>query len=56
MEINSHRDLKVWRLAMTLAERTYELTKQFPSSELYGMTSQMRRAAVSIAANRTPSQ
>lgn len=51
MEITSYRDLKVWQLAMIVAERTYKLTEPFPASELYGMTSQMRRASVSIAAN-----
>ncbi len=36
---------------MTLAERVYRLTASFPKDEVYGMTSQIRRAAVSIAAN-----
>ncbi|TAH66259.1 MAG: four helix bundle protein [Rhodopseudomonas palustris] len=51
MEISSYRDLKVWQEAMTLAERVYRLTASFPKDEVYGMTSQIRRAAVSIAAN-----
>lgn len=50
-EIGSYRDLKVWQMAMTIAEKAYELSKEFPRAELYGMTSQTRRAAVSIAAN-----
>ncbi len=44
-------DLKVWQTAMALVFRIYELTLHFPKHELYGLTSQMRRAAVSIASN-----
>ncbi|MCO5131101.1 MAG: four helix bundle protein [Xanthobacteraceae bacterium] len=51
MEISSYRDLKVWQKAMTIAEQVYRLTSCFPKDEIYGMTSQIRRAAVSIAAN-----
>lgn len=50
-EINSYRDLKVWQNAMDIAERCYVFTRDFPRDELYGMTSQIRRASVSIAAN-----
>ena len=50
-KIESSADLDVRQLAMTLAEQCYTLTKQFPSDELYGLTSQVRRAAVSIPAN-----
>ena len=49
--INSYRDLRVWQSAMDIAERAYALTSEFPNSEIYGMTSQIRRASVSIAAN-----
>jgi four helix bundle protein len=49
--ITSYRDLLIWSAAVELAVRCYEATKQFPGSEAYGMTSQIRRAAVSIAAN-----
>ncbi|MGN8022118.1 four helix bundle protein [Phyllobacterium sp. 22229] len=49
--IESYRDLKVWQSAMSLAECCYEATKGFPKEEIYGLTAQMRRAAVSIAAN-----
>ena len=49
--IESYRDLLVWQSAMVLAENCYRLTKGFPKEEIYGMTSQMRRSAVSIAAN-----
>ncbi len=44
-------DLAVWQKAMELVYRIYEVTQTFPSHELYGLTSQMRRAAVSIASN-----
>jgi len=43
--------LKVWQEAMAVAEGAYRLTMHFPKDEVYGMTSQIRRAAVSIAAN-----
>jgi four helix bundle protein len=43
--------LKVWQRSIDLAENIYRLTSVFPSSEIYGLTSQMRRAAVSIASN-----
>ncbi|GJL95438.1 MAG: four helix bundle protein [Hyphococcus sp.] len=47
----SYRDLKVWQKAMDLAEICYEATREYPKEELYGLTSQMRRCSVSIAAN-----
>jgi four helix bundle protein len=49
--IRSYRDLRVWQEAMDLAEACYRTTRDFPKEELYGITSQMRRAAVSVAAN-----
>ena len=45
------RNLTVWRKGMDLAEHVYARTEQFPRSEMYGLTSQVRRAAVSIPAN-----
>jgi len=51
MKIHSYKDLVVWKKAMELVVRIYELTEKFPSSELYGLTSQMRRAAISIPSN-----
>ena len=45
------RDLKAWEKAHRLALSTYRETASFPDDEKYGLTSQMRRAAVSIAAN-----
>jgi four helix bundle protein len=50
-ETKSFRDLLVWKQAMQLAKDCYLLTQEFPKAELYGMTGQMRRAAVSIPAN-----
>ncbi len=49
--ITSHKDLIVWQKAMDLVVEIYALTEKFPRSELYGITSQMRRAAVSIPSN-----
>jgi four helix bundle protein len=51
MAIDSHKDLEVWQMAMTLAEDCYLLTARFPKDEMYGMSAQIRRAAVSIPAN-----
>jgi four helix bundle protein len=50
-KVNDHRDLDVWRAAMTLSRDTYKATANFPGEERYGLTSQMRRASVSIPAN-----
>lgn len=49
--ISSYRDLRVWQAAMELVEQVYYLTRKFPKEELFGLTSQMRRAAVSIPSN-----
>jgi four helix bundle protein len=49
--IKSHRDLIVWQKSMDLVVVVYHATKSFPKEELYGLTSQIRRAAVSIPAN-----
>jgi four helix bundle protein len=49
--INSYRDLKVWQDAVSLAEDCYRLTRQFPRDELFGLTSQIRRASASVPAN-----
>ena len=45
------QDLTVWQRAMELTVCVYELTRTFPKDELYGLTSQLRRASVSIASN-----
>lgn len=49
--IRSHRDLLVWQKGMDLAERVYALTATFPKHEVYGLSSQVRRASTSIPAN-----
>jgi four helix bundle protein len=48
---SSYRDLKVWQSAIDLAEMVYVVTANFPPSEIYGLTSQLRRASVSIPSN-----
>jgi four helix bundle protein len=47
----SYRDLRIWQEAVDLALVIYRATAEFPKHELYGLTSQMRRAAVSISSN-----
>jgi four helix bundle protein len=49
--MSSYRDLDVWVRAVELVEQCYRVTSTFPASERYGITSQIRRAAVSIPAN-----
>ena len=51
MAIQSYRGLRVWQLGMDLTVECYQVTKSFPEDELYGLTSQIRRAASSIPAN-----
>jgi len=51
-----HRQLKVWQMAIDLAMQIHKLTLSFPREELYGLTSQMRRAAVSIPSNISESR
>ncbi|MFH0992511.1 MAG: four helix bundle protein [bacterium] len=50
-EVKSYQDLVVWQKAMELVEMVYRATKLFPKEELYGLTSQLRRAVVSIPSN-----
>ena len=50
-EIRSYRDLQAWRLAVRLKKIVYRVSAGFPADERYGLTSQVRRAAVSIASN-----
>lgn len=49
--IKTFRDLMVWRKSMALVTQVYEATKSFSKDELYGITSQIRRCAVSIPSN-----
>jgi four helix bundle protein len=50
-DIKSYRDLEVWRRAKGLALEFYRVTQTFPADEKFGLTSQIRRASVSVAAN-----
>jgi len=49
--VRSFKELAVWEKAHRLALEMYRVTKQFPKDEVYGLTSQMRRASVSISTN-----
>jgi len=49
--MKSFRELRVWQLAMNPVEKIYSLSKDFPKEEVYGLTSQLRRAPVSIPSN-----
>ena len=50
-DIRNYRDLDIWQRAVNISVQVYQLTGEFPKSERYGLTSQMRRSAVSIASN-----
>ncbi len=47
----TYKDLRVWKQAMNLTVHVYKATEEFPKREWYGLTNQMRRAAVSVASN-----
>ena len=49
--MHNYKELKVWQKAMDLVVAVYSLTRTFPKDELFGLTNQLRRAAVSIALN-----
>ena len=51
MSVESYRDLRVWQTGMDIAERCYRLTRKFPKSEAFGLTSQINRASSRIPAN-----
>src|SRR4051812_37096676 len=51
MPVMHYRELAAWQRAMDLVETVYRITRDFPSAELYGLTNQVRRAAVSIPSN-----
>ena len=51
MAVQSYRELVAWQKAMDLTAEVYRITKSFPNDELYGITSQLRRASVSVPAN-----
>ena len=46
-----HKDMEVWKLSMELVVKIYQLTENFPKDEMFGLTSQIRRCAVSIPSN-----
>ncbi len=49
--ISSYRDLVVWQKSLELTALIYQITRELPQHEIYGLVSQMRRAAVSVASN-----
>jgi len=49
--LRGYRDLRAWQHAMGLVTEIYRITRTFPKEEVYGLTSQLRRAAVSISSN-----
>lgn len=49
--VKSYKDLELWLVSMNFVTEVYTLTKSFPKEELYGLTSQMRRCAISIPSN-----
>jgi four helix bundle protein len=51
IKVSSYEDLVVWQKAMVLVRQVYHLSSRFPSDERFGLTSQIRRAAVSIPSN-----
>ncbi len=51
MDYRPHRKLDVWKKSMEFVRDIYQATEQFPKREIYGFTSQMRRAAISIPSN-----
>ncbi len=50
-ELKTHKDLDAWKKAMELAQEVHRCTKRFPEDERFGLTSQLRRAAVSVPSN-----
>lgn len=50
-KLKTHKDLEVWKRSMDLVDMVYLMTRSFPKEEIYGLTSQIRRAAVSIPSN-----
>ena len=50
-EMKTHKDLEIWNLGVQLVEAIYRVTSTFPKEEIYGLISQIRRAAVSIPSN-----
>jgi four helix bundle protein len=51
LKSRSFRDLDVWKLSIEFVKNIYKITNKFPNSEIYGLTSQLRRSAISIPSN-----
>jgi four helix bundle protein len=51
MGMHNFRELKIWQRSMTLAEDVYKATSTFPKEEIYGLSSQLKRCAVSVPSN-----
>ena len=51
MEVHGYRDLRVWQIGIDVVGQVYEVTRRFPKSEVFGLTSQIQRAAVSVPSN-----
>lgn len=49
--MGTHKDLEVWKKGLDLVDMIYDITEHFPKQEVYGLDSQMRRAAISIPSN-----
>ena len=51
MKIKDYKDLQIWQKGIEIVDKIYELTNSFPKAELYGLTSQMKKASISIPSN-----
>jgi len=51
MEVHGYRDLRVWQIGIDVVGQVYEVTRRFPKSEVFGLTSQIQRAVVSVPSN-----
>ncbi len=51
MKVKSYKELNVWTKGIEIVDRVYEITEKFPKKELYALTSQMQRSAISIPSN-----
>ncbi len=49
--MKTFRDLLIWQKSMALVTQTYQITQSFPKEELFGLTSQIRRSAISLPSN-----
>jgi len=51
VKVKTHKDLEIWQNGIELVVQIYEITSKFPKTEIYGLTSQLRRSAVSVPSN-----